>query len=81
MVLGEGHLGADRVIRGGAWNNDARNVRAANRNANDPSNRNNFLGFRLARALARLDGRTGPDPHRVRPFVRAAKRRRIPACW
>ena len=29
--------GANRVIRGGSWNNGARNVRAANRNDNDPA--------------------------------------------
>ncbi len=36
--------------RGGSWNNDASNCRAANRNVNAPSNRNNNLGLRLARA-------------------------------
>jgi formylglycine-generating enzyme required for sulfatase activity len=39
----------NRVNRGGAWNNDAANVRAANRNRNDPGNRNDNLGFRAAR--------------------------------
>ncbi len=39
--------GSNRVIRGGSWNNNAQNVRAANRNNNDPSNRNNNVGFRL----------------------------------
>jgi formylglycine-generating enzyme required for sulfatase activity len=39
-----------RVNRGGSWNNDSGNCRAANRNANTPSNRNNNLGMRLARA-------------------------------
>ncbi|MBU1896167.1 SUMF1/EgtB/PvdO family nonheme iron enzyme [Myxococcota bacterium] len=41
--------GSNRVYRGGGWNNNASNLRAANRNRNDPSNRNNDLGFRLAR--------------------------------
>jgi hypothetical protein len=41
---------ANRVIRGGSWNNEARNVRAAYRNGNDPTNRNDNLGFRCARA-------------------------------
>ncbi|MDR2211914.1 MAG: SUMF1/EgtB/PvdO family nonheme iron enzyme [Spirochaetaceae bacterium] len=41
--------GTNRVKRGGSWNNDARNVRSANRNNNTPSNRNNNLGFRLVR--------------------------------
>jgi hypothetical protein len=45
--------GGDRVIRGGSWNSNARNVRAANRNGNDPGNSNDNLGFRLLRALVR----------------------------
>ena len=40
--------GSNRVNRGGSWNNTARNCRSANRNRNNPSNRNNNLGFRLA---------------------------------
>jgi hypothetical protein len=36
------------VVRGGSWNNNSRNARAANRNNNDPENRNNNLGLRLA---------------------------------
>ncbi|HOD08925.1 MAG TPA: SUMF1/EgtB/PvdO family nonheme iron enzyme [Myxococcota bacterium] len=43
-----GHTGSNRVNRGGSWNNDARNVHAANRNNDAPGNRNNNLGFRLA---------------------------------
>jgi hypothetical protein len=38
------------VIRGGSWNNNARNCTAANQNGNTPENRNNNLGFRVARA-------------------------------
>lgn len=37
---------ANRVVRGGSWNSNARNVRAAYRNWNSPDNRNNNLGFR-----------------------------------
>jgi hypothetical protein len=37
-----------RVLRGGSWNNKPQNVRAANRNNNEPTNRNNNNGFRLA---------------------------------
>ena len=33
---------------GGSWNNDAANCRTANRNTNDPTNRTNNNGFRLA---------------------------------
>jgi formylglycine-generating enzyme required for sulfatase activity len=42
-----GQMGRNRVNRGGSWNNDARNLRSANRNNNSPGNRNNDLGFRL----------------------------------
>ncbi|MBC8214856.1 MAG: hypothetical protein ISR90_00530 [Candidatus Marinimicrobia bacterium] len=34
-------------MRGGSWNNNARNCRVANRNRNNPDNRNNNNGFRL----------------------------------
>jgi hypothetical protein len=34
------------MLRGGSWNNNAPFVRAANRNNNDPDNRNNNIGFR-----------------------------------
>ena len=36
------------VLRGGSWNNNARNCRVANRNNNNPDNRNNNNGLRLA---------------------------------
>jgi hypothetical protein len=39
--------GSNRVIRGGSWNNDARNCRSAYRNNDAPGNRNDNLGFRL----------------------------------
>ena len=39
------------VLRGGSWNNNPNNLRAANRNRNSPDNRNNNNGFRLARSL------------------------------
>ena len=42
-----------RVVRGGSWNNNARNLRAANRNNNSPGNRNNNNGFRLASTPSR----------------------------
>lgn len=47
---------ANRVIRGGSWNDDARNVRAAYRNHDDPADRNDNLGFRCARAHERVGG-------------------------
>ena len=50
-----GRSGSNRVNRGGSWNNDARNVRAANRNRNSPGNRNRNLGFRPASSRRRPD--------------------------
>jgi hypothetical protein len=38
------------MTRGGSWNNDPQNCRSANRNRNEPANRNNNLGCRLALA-------------------------------
>lgn len=42
--------GSNRVLRGGSWNNNARNCRVSNRNNNNPDNCNNNNGFRLALA-------------------------------
>jgi len=39
--------GSNRVLRGGSWNNNESNCRVANRNNNNPDNRNNNYGFRL----------------------------------
>ncbi len=39
---------ARRVVRGGSWNNNQTDARAAYRNNNAPDNRNNNIGFRLA---------------------------------
>lgn len=41
-------LGSPRVNRGGGWNGNAADCRAAIRNRDVPSNRSNNLGFRLA---------------------------------
>lgn len=35
------------AAHGGAWNNNADNLRCAIRNRNHPDNRNNNIGFRL----------------------------------
>jgi len=47
-----------RVLRGGSWNNNPNNARAANRNRNNPDNWNNNVGVRCAKASqsARADG-------------------------
>ena len=42
--------GTDRVIRGGSWNNDAGNCRAAFRDITTPSNAGTRRGFRVARS-------------------------------
>ncbi|MBX9629525.1 MAG: hypothetical protein K2X67_03300 [Burkholderiales bacterium] len=34
--------------RGGSWNNKPANARSAKRNRNQPTKRNNNLGFRIA---------------------------------
>jgi len=49
-MAGEDQMDDHRVLRGGSWINNGRNCRSAYRNHNDPSNRNNNIGFRLARA-------------------------------
>ncbi|MDZ7291511.1 MAG: SUMF1/EgtB/PvdO family nonheme iron enzyme [candidate division KSB1 bacterium] len=38
-------------MRGGAWNNNPHNVACAHRNNNKPDNRNNNIGFRVAKTL------------------------------
>jgi len=60
-ACGQRRTGTNRVLRGGSWNSNARNVRAAQRNANDPGNRNSNIGFRLAREQQRA-GWLAPDP-------------------
>ncbi len=50
-----------RVVRGGSWNNQAQNVRAAYRNRNSPENSNENLGFRLFREHEQRRT-SAPDP-------------------
>jgi formylglycine-generating enzyme required for sulfatase activity len=42
--------GSSRVVRGGSFRDDATNLSPTYRNANDPSLRNDFIGFRCARS-------------------------------
>jgi formylglycine-generating enzyme required for sulfatase activity len=44
--------GSERVVRGGSWANGNELIRSANRSHEDPANKLNILGFRLA-----LDGK------------------------
>ena len=60
--------GSFRVIRGGAWLNQARDVRAAYRYWNDPGHRDHALGFRLSR------GPSGGAQERSGPGARVASR-------
>ncbi|HKZ85902.1 MAG TPA: SUMF1/EgtB/PvdO family nonheme iron enzyme [Anaerolineae bacterium] len=46
----------ERVVRGGSWNNNRRNCRAACRNRNDPANFDNNVGFRVALSHALAHG-------------------------
>ena len=55
-----GDKGRKRVLRGGSWINNGRNCRSANRNGNEPGNRNDNNGFRLARAPPLCGGEAQP---------------------
>ena len=44
-----------RVVRGGAWNNNPQNLRSANRNNNTTGNRNNNIGLRVASTFYAFD--------------------------
>ena len=72
--------------RGGSWNSEARNVRCAYRNRNNPDNRNNNGGFRCVLQLTELrpecrrpterrcvPGRTGAPGSR--PVLRSSQHR------
>ena len=47
-----------RVLRGGSFNNNENNLRAANRNRNNPENRNDNNGFRV---VASRSSRYSPE--------------------
>jgi len=51
-----------RVLRGGPWDNNPRNVRAGYRNDNDTGNRNNNGGFRVPGTLPARAGRITIPP-------------------
>jgi formylglycine-generating enzyme required for sulfatase activity len=61
-----------RVLRGGSFNNNASNVRSANRNINQPDNRNNNNGFRVSSTLPCRNSSGGP--------VSTIHQRSVPGC-
>jgi formylglycine-generating enzyme required for sulfatase activity len=65
---------ADRVLRGGSWRDDARNVRAAFRNRLDPAFRGSVVGFRCARVRSD-SGAAGAASPAHPPSERSAERR------
>jgi hypothetical protein len=70
------------VLRGGSWINNGRNVRSANRNRNEPSERNHNNGLRLARAHG-FAGRQMSDQTIIPSalYIKgAAKSKGSPAC-
>jgi formylglycine-generating enzyme required for sulfatase activity len=56
--------GEGRVLRGGSWFSGGRSVRSANRNHDDPGNRHDNYGFRLARGQTARPGE--PEARAVR---------------
>ncbi|MBI4670606.1 MAG: SUMF1/EgtB/PvdO family nonheme iron enzyme [Chloroflexi bacterium] len=55
-----------RVLRGGSFNNDTRNVRCARRNRNNPDNRNINRGFRVVLSHVFQGVKTCPERMRER---------------
>ena len=49
------------MLRGGSFNNNAHNVRSAYRNNNNPDNRNNKIGFRVASTLRQTHSFVMPE--------------------
>lgn len=83
-------IGSERALRGGSWNNNDQNTRAAYRNNNNPDNRNNNVGFRVAEPLStgnrKCDGFTESSPREERSTPRSpvslrAGRALVKACY
>ncbi|NLX12795.1 MAG: hypothetical protein GXY44_03965 [Phycisphaerales bacterium] len=77
------------MLRGGSWNNHPRNCRSANRNRNNPDNRNNNNGFRVVAVLAGVHLRgghrrgIGPEfrPSSLNAVMRHPRRRKSRGPW
>jgi hypothetical protein len=54
------------VVRGGSWNNNARNCRAANRNNTTPDNRNNNIGVRVVGVPSTFPGQSAASTDAAR---------------
>ena len=67
LAAGRTQTRRGRVLRGGSWINNGRNLRSAYRNHNAPDNRNDNIGLRLAGALPTAEGSTNQRPVRFRP--------------
>jgi formylglycine-generating enzyme required for sulfatase activity len=50
------------VVRGGSFNNDARNLRGAYRNNDHPENRNDNIGFRVVWSRSAALEKRAPSP-------------------
>ncbi len=74
------------MVRGGAWNNNERNARCANRNRNNPDNRNDNNGFRVVVSMLFYPGQAVSLPHmpevrRAHGFAAEAKKNRGAPSW
>lgn len=76
---GRARKGQNRVLRGGSWINNGRNLRSAQRNGNTPGNRNQNIGLRLAGA-SRAGGSMNQRPVLFRSSVPMAGRSPGPRC-
>ena len=70
------------MLRGGSFNNNPKNVRCAYRNNNDPDNRNDNNGFRVALSMLFVTPETFGGRHLLAgrgeewrsPFLAASRR-------